>query len=56
MNWHGLLTNNRNKKENNKMETKKENNKIILIFSEEEAWHFGKIMPITTAAFYKSNH
>ena len=35
------------------METKKENNKVILIFNEEEAWYFGKIMPITTATFLK---
>lgn len=35
------------------MEKKKENNKIILIFSEEEAWYLGKIMPITTASFLK---
>ena len=35
------------------MEKKKENNKIILIFSEEEAWYLGQIMPITTALFLK---
>ena len=35
------------------MEKKKENNKIILIFSEEEAWYLGRIMPITTASFLK---
>lgn len=35
------------------MKKKKENNKIILIFSEEEAWYLGKIMPITTASFLK---
>ena len=35
------------------MEKKKENNKVILIFSEDEAWMLGKILPITTAAFLK---
>ena len=35
------------------MEKKKENNNIILIFSEDEAWYLGKIMPIATASFLK---
>lgn len=35
------------------MEKKKENNSVILIFSEEEAWYLGKIMPIAAAAFLK---
>jgi hypothetical protein len=35
------------------MEKKKENNKVILIFSEEEAWRLGKILPITAASFLK---
>ena len=35
------------------MEKKKENNSVILIFSEEEAWYLGKIMPIAAASFLK---
>ena len=35
------------------MEKKKENNKVILIFSEDEAWMLGKILPITAASFLK---
>ena len=35
------------------MEKKKENNNIILIFSEDEAWYLGRVMPIATASFLK---
>ena len=35
------------------MEKKKENNNIILIFSEDEAWYLGRIMPIAAASFLK---